>query len=221
MAKSKSPRQKAFEFASNELAWHGAHQFALKLLQPVIERITKHSLQYPKNYAAFGNFLEVLHQNARFEPASPPGAYRNKAAIVYVISIIESFLREVCTDILQLSGAPSRFGELLEWSDLKCALPGYGQTDELKQVHLVRLIRNAIVHNHGIVPKTFWRDPKPYKNASTYIGAWAEDHKEFKKWYKPERPVWVHIDKVVLPSVFCAKRFVHHVNDRLTAQNYD
>ena len=212
-----SERQEAVDFALNELAWLGALQLALKMHQSCLESLTQDLLQNPKKYLVLGPGVQALSAHAKPDPEPKPGGYRNKTAIIYLQSILESFLRDVCEKCMNptIDAEDAMFGAILKKIACSQKIPGFDQQDEVKCVNLVRLIRNAIVHKPGVVPSDFWTNAKPHKNATTYITAWPQDKTEFMFYYQPGKPIWLHIDKVVIPSIFSGIKFVQYMNKKL------
>lgn len=214
-----SGREDAVQFACNELAWHGALQLALKLHQPSIEGLTDDLLRDPHKFAEIGPGVAHLANHARFKPNTDAGGYRNKTAMVYIVSVLETFLKEVCKECLSppLAVGDAMFGELLACIGRSGRISQFDQADETKQVNLIRLIRNAIVHNRGKVPRDFWGNgAKPHDDATNYIQSWPLDYQaEFRKYYQPGNEVWLHIDKVVMPSVFCGIGFVQYMDRQM------
>lgn len=213
-------RQKAVEFALNELAWLGSLQLALKMHQPSIENLTQDLLQNPQTYASLGNGVYGLAQHAKFAANTPPGGYRNKTAMIYLVSVIETFVEDVCQKCLNppISVQGKMFGGMLGEIHNSGIIAGFGQADEVKRINLIRVIRNVIIHNHGEVPVDFWvNSRRPHDSANSYIGAWPRNQNEFRNRYQPGNVVWLHIDKVVMFSVFCAMEFVQYMDGEMKA----
>jgi len=212
-----SARQDAVQSILNELAWQGAFQISLKVHQGSIDALASDLLTDCARHApAVGPGVTVLASHAQLRPNTLPGHYRNKTAIIYLVCMLEVFLKKVCTECLSLHNPPRMFGKLLCWPEVEHLMPGFGASDEVKRIHLVRLIRNAIVHHDGKVPPDFWNNPRrPQDSANTVIGSWCQDQAEFRRYYQPGSNVWLHIDRVVLPAVFCGIEFAKYVDFRL------
>ena len=149
-----------------------------------------------------------------------PGGYRNKTSIIYLVSVLETFVEDVCHKCLSptINVQGKMFGGMLGEICRSRRIAGFDQADEVKRVNLIRVIRNVIIHNHGEVPQDFWaNNQRPYDSANRYIGAWPRDQGEFHKWYQPGNAVWLHIDEIVIPSVFCGMEFVQYMDGEMRA----
>jgi hypothetical protein len=213
-------RQTSVEYALNEFAWLGALQIALKLHQTSIEGLTQDLLQNPQQHGAIGPGVRVLSGHAKFAADTPPSGYRNKTAMIYLVSVLETFLRDVCKKCMSppIDVEGAMFGALLGRISRSGKITGFEQAPEVECVNLVRLIRNVIVHCHGEVPPDFWVNPnRAHDSAENYIHAWPGDQGEFRRYYQPSNKVWLHIDKVVVRSVFCAMDFIRYMDRELQA----
>jgi len=150
-------RQSTVEFALNELSWLGSLQLALKMHQPSIEDLTQDLLRNPMKYARLGSGVYGLAKHAKFAADTPPGGYRNKTAIIYLVSVLETFVEDVCQKCLSppISVQDKMFGGMLGEIRRSGKIAGFDQADEVKCVNLIRVIRNVIIHNHGEVPAEF------------------------------------------------------------------
>lgn len=215
-----SARQTAVEFALNELAWLGSLQLALKLHQVSIANLTENLLRNPQQYSALGAGVRALSSHAKFTAGTRPGGYRNKTAMIYLVSVLESFLEDVCQKCLSppINVQGKMFGGKIGAIRRSERIAGFDQADEVKRVNLMRVIRNVIIHNHGEVPPDFWvNSQRQYDSASRYIGAWPGNQAEFQRQYQPGNAVWLHIDEVVMPSVFCGIDFVRYMDGEMHA----
>ena len=198
-------------FIRNEVAWQIAIQYAIKRCQAQIVDLAAGAIVFPENHKTYRDVYWLLRRIETFvqsKPSDGPGHYMNKAAVVYLMSLVEYFVQgvheELC-DGAKFSRTP--FGKRL--CDIGKELSDFYEAEPVKRIRLLTELRNQVVHNRGMVTEEF------LKRTEGLAACWPEVAEEFKCLFREGRQVCLDISKVVLPGLKYALDFVDYTMGRV------
>ena len=196
----------------NELAWQGAIQFAIKVCDMPINLTAADCMRRPRFWGkrgpAYAPYLRFFAQ-CRISGVRRDelGSYRNKMAVVYTISVLEQYLKQVYKDRSWPSPKGGRtFGKYFydvknkmsgRWKDM-CAIDG---------VAFLLEIRNAIIHSFGKTDTNRKRTLRKLRDRNSWPDCPTQNEPQFDKDFRGKN-LCLDIIKVVIPGL---KRSVEYV----------
>jgi len=190
-------------FVQNELAWQIALQFSLKTYQHMIQERAASAMLWPDDYKEYMGarraLLRAVSQGGP-KPSDHPGHYLNKAAVVYMMSLLDSFLQDVYRAIYLKEGCDMMFGKLLK--EICAKARGFYESHECRRVRLLASTRNRIVHSRGEVTQSFLDEARPL------AASWPPMENSFDTDFVLGKQVCLDIQKTVLPGLQYAMDFV-------------
>lgn len=159
-------------------------------------------------YAPYLDFFARCRSTKR--PQDPPGHYRNKTAVVYAISVLETYLKQVYTDRQRCSWSLPQgrtFGAYfydikdnkgLKWKD----------TEALDGVVFLLEVRNNIIHSFGKLSPTKKQELKNIRDKRLWPDNPGPNEPAFDQDFRVGQNVCLDIIKVVIPGL---KRSIEYV----------
>jgi hypothetical protein len=191
-----------------DLVWQIGIQSALKQCRQAIKEKAAAALTWPADYPGLGALQRRWNQAGR-QPRDHPDHMLAKGAVVYVVSLLEPFLADAYRDLYQKEPC-SKWGAGKLLTEVVKKLPALEQEAEgyTKWVRLLIFLRNAIVHDRGVVTEQFRAQAGTLIKA---VLAWQDNNLD--SFYALGKQVDLHHDRIIFAGIESAILFV----DRLLA----
>ena len=190
-------------FARNELAWQIALQFSLKTYQRLIQERAASAMLWPNDYREYMGarraLLRAVSQGGP-KPSDHPGHYLNKAALVYMMSLMDAFLQDVHRVLYDKSAGRMTFGPLTQ--KIGERVEDFYESQPTRRIRLLALIRNRVVHGRGEVTQEFLDEAAPL------AASWPGMPDRFNADFLLGEQVCLGVQKIILPGLEYGMDFV-------------
>jgi len=210
---------KRAERAINNLAWQGAVQFAIKASDLAINALANDAMTRPEYYGQRGpgyrRYLKLFSKlGDKTGPRDLPGHYRNKTAVVYTITVVEEYLKEVYKNRKWRKPGGVGFGSYFH--DVRKNRLTNLPSGPVDGVHFLIEVRNAIIHDFGVLKADRKKDLKKLRDRFTWPTD-AEFEQDFRRRSKHSRNSVLCLDiiKVVIPGIVRSIEYVQAVEAAL------